>query len=73
MRCGELSVVSESAADASFREGRSIAGVNTLGELPAQLRRNVLLIKDKVASGTTLEDTEMLAGMRGYNELCKRR
>jgi hypothetical protein len=44
-----------------IREGRLIAGVNTLGELPPTLRRNALLIKDKVASGSTLEDAEMLA------------
>jgi hypothetical protein len=44
-----------------IREGRLIAGVNTLGELPPLLRRTALLIKDKVAAGTTLEDAETLA------------
>jgi hypothetical protein len=44
-----------------MREGRLIAGVNTLGELAPALRRNVLLIEDKIASGTTLEDAETLA------------
>jgi hypothetical protein len=38
-----------------------IAGVNTLEELSAKLTLNVLLIKDKVASGTTVEDAETLA------------
>jgi hypothetical protein len=36
-----------------IRETRLVAGLNTL-------RQNVLLIKDKVASGTTVEDTETL-------------
>jgi hypothetical protein len=58
-----------------LREGRLIAGVNTLGELTPQLRRAMLLVKDKVASGTTLEDAETLAayarharGTNGFNE-----
>lgn len=58
-----------------IREGRLIAGVNTLGELPPALRRSLLLVKDKVASGTTLEDAETLAaygrlakGTNGFNE-----
>jgi hypothetical protein len=58
-----------------IREGRLIAGVNTLAELPPLLRRQVLLIKDKVASGTTVEDAETLAayarlarGTNGFNE-----
>jgi hypothetical protein len=49
--------------------------MNTLGELPPLLRRSVLLVKDKVASGTTLEDAETLAayarlarGTNGFNE-----
>jgi hypothetical protein len=45
-----------------IREGRLIAGVNSLGELPPKLRQNVLLIKDKEASGATVEDAETLAG-----------
>jgi hypothetical protein len=59
-----------------IREGRLIAGVNSLSELPAKLRQAVLLIEDKVASGATLEDAEMLAeyarlarGTNGFNEL----
>jgi hypothetical protein len=58
-----------------IREGRLIAGVNSLSELPVKLRQSVLLIEDKVASGTTLEDAEMLAeyarlarGTNGFNE-----
>jgi hypothetical protein len=50
-------------------------GVNSLGELPVNLRQSVLLIEDKVATGTTLEDAEMLAaharlarGTNGFNE-----
>jgi hypothetical protein len=44
-----------------IRENRLIAGVNSLAELPPKLRQNVLLIKDKVTSGTTFEDAETLA------------
>jgi hypothetical protein len=47
------------------REGRLIAGVNFLAEVPSKLRRSVLLIKDKVPCGTTLEDAEELAGYAG--------
>jgi hypothetical protein len=48
-----------------IREQRLIAGVNFLAEMPAKLRHGVLLIKDKVASGTTFEDSETLAGYAG--------
>lgn len=58
-----------------IREGRLIAGVNVLGELAPKLRQGVLLIKDKVASGTTVEDAETLAkyerlapGTNGFND-----
>jgi hypothetical protein len=44
-----------------IREGRLIAGVNSLAELPPKLRQNVLLIKDKEAAGATYEDAETLA------------
>jgi hypothetical protein len=44
-----------------IREGRLIAGVNFLGELPTKLRNSALLIKDKVASGARPEDAEVLA------------
>lgn len=58
-----------------IRESRLVAGVNFLGELSPKLRRSVLLIEDKVASGTTMEDAETLAqyarlvpGTTGYND-----
>jgi hypothetical protein len=58
-----------------LREERLIVGVNTLAELPPKLRQSVLLIKDKVASGTTVEDAETLAkyarfvpGTVGFND-----
>jgi hypothetical protein len=35
--------------------------VNTLNELPPKLRQMALLIKDKQASGATVEDAEELA------------
>ena len=41
-----------------IREGRLVAGVNTLQELSPKLRQNVLLITDKVGAGTTYEDAE---------------
>lgn len=44
-----------------IRENRLIAGVSFLDELSDKLRRSVLLIKDKVGSGTTFEDAEVLA------------
>jgi hypothetical protein len=44
-----------------LREGRLIAGVNFLSELPPILRRMALLVKDKEASGATYEDAETLA------------
>lgn len=43
-----------------IREGRLIAGVNFLDELPPKLRNSVLLIKDKEASGATAADAELL-------------
>jgi hypothetical protein len=46
---------------ADIREGRLIAGVNFLGELPVKLRQAALLIDDKVPSGTTMEDAETIA------------
>jgi hypothetical protein len=50
-----------------IREGRLIAGVNTLQELNPKLRQQVLLISDKVASGTTVEDAELLASYAGLS------
>jgi len=43
------------------RGERLVAGVNSLDELPAKLRKAVLLIKDKKGSGTTYEDAVTLA------------
>lgn len=58
-----------------IREKRLIAGVNSLSELAPKLRHNILLIEEKVAKGTTLEDAETLAayaklarGTNGFNE-----
>jgi len=44
-----------------IREERLICGVNFLSELPDKLRRTVLLINEKIPSGTTVEDAEELA------------
>jgi hypothetical protein len=44
-----------------IREERLIAGVNYLDELSGGLRKSVLLINEKVLSGTTVEDAEELA------------
>jgi hypothetical protein len=61
-----------------LRDGRLIAGVNTLQELTPKLRQNVLLITDKVAAGTTYEDAETLAkysrfvpGQGGFTDYVK--
>ena len=57
-----------------IREERLIAGVNFLSELTPKLRNSVLLIDDKIASGTTFDDAETLAnyarlsrGTNAYN------
>lgn len=47
------------------RENRLIAGVNTLSELPLQLRNTMLLIKDKTAAGALYEDAVLLAKYKG--------
>lgn len=44
-----------------IRENRLIAGVNFLNELSPKLRRAVLLMYEKRASGTIMEDAETLA------------
>lgn len=44
-----------------IREGRLIAGVNYLSELPDKLRKAALLIPDKIPSGATFEDAVVLA------------
>jgi len=46
--------------------------VNVLGELAPKLRQNVLLIRNKVAGGTILEDAETqaeYARWHAYNRL----
>src|SRR5205085_127629 len=48
-----------------IRENRLTAGVNTLVELPLQLRQAVLTIKDKQGSGCTYEDALVLATYAG--------
>jgi hypothetical protein len=40
---------------------RPVDSVNTLSELPPKLRQAALLIENKMASGTTTDDAEMLA------------
>jgi hypothetical protein len=62
-----------------LREDRLIAGVNSLAELSPKLRQSVLLIKDKVPAGTTVEDAEILAlygglirGTNAYNDFIQR-
>jgi hypothetical protein len=44
-----------------IREERLIAGVNFLDEIPPGLRKSVMLINEKKASGATVEDAEELA------------
>ena len=58
-----------------IREHRLVAGLNTLSELSPKLRQAVLLMKEKVAAGTTVEDAEALAtysgkgrGTNAYND-----
>lgn len=48
-----------------IEQGRLIAGVNTLDELPPRLQQRMLLIKDKVAAGATFEDAETMAKYAG--------
>jgi hypothetical protein len=43
------------------RDNRLIAGINSLAELPLQLRKEMLLIKDKIPQGCLLEDAKTLA------------
>jgi hypothetical protein len=49
-----------------IRQGRLIAGVNTLGELSDGLRRALLGIPDKVAATALPEDAEVLAQHRAW-------
>jgi hypothetical protein len=46
------------------REGRLVASVNFLDELPPKVRKNMVLM-EKIGSGTTVEDAEELAKVRG--------
>jgi hypothetical protein len=48
-----------------LRENRLIGGVNSLGELPERLRRQALLIPDKVARGALYDDAVELAKLKG--------
>jgi hypothetical protein len=50
---------------ALIRQGRLIAGVNTLSEVPHKLAQTLLTISKKSASRATYEDAEMLARYRG--------
>lgn len=62
-----------------IREERLIAGINFLAELPPKLRRTVLLIEEKIVSGSaTADDAELLAmyarleeKTMGYNDFVK--
>src|SRR6195952_3621459 len=49
-----------------IREGRLIAGVNFLGELPEKLRQATLIQSERLSSGTTLHDAETLAEYAGF-------
>ena len=62
-----------------LREERLMAGVNSLSELPPNLRRQTLLVKHKEASGATYEDAAVLAqyarlmpNTNAYNEFIDR-
>jgi hypothetical protein len=44
-----------------IREERLIAGLHHLDELSGKLRQTILLIEEKIPSGTTVEDAEELA------------
>lgn len=48
-----------------LREERLIAGVNFLDELPEKLRKRVLLVPNKVASGALYDDAVELAKFEG--------
>jgi hypothetical protein len=56
VRIAHRSTVKRSTSQTSF----SRTTIPT-GELPTKLRQNVVLIKDKVLSGTTVEDAETMA------------
>jgi hypothetical protein len=50
---------------ALVRQGRLIAVVNALSELPVSLRQALLTIPNKIASRATYEDAEVLARYEG--------
>jgi hypothetical protein len=47
------------------REGRLIAGVNSLNEMPSKLRQMALLIHERIASGALYDDAVELAQLKG--------
>lgn len=51
---------------ALVRENRFIAHVNSLSDVPKELRKSLLSIKDKTARGCLFEDAELLAKYAGY-------
>ncbi len=63
-----------------IREERLIAGLNFLDELPDSLCKSVMLIADKVPSGTTVDDAEelvryerLIKGTNAFNEFWSER
>jgi hypothetical protein len=46
-------------------QGRLVAGVNTLSELPVSLRQALLTIPNKIAARATYKDAEILARYEG--------
>jgi hypothetical protein len=50
---------------ALVRQGRLVAGVNTLSELSVPLRQALLTIPNKIAARATFEDAEVLARYEG--------
>lgn len=48
-----------------IRQGRLIAGINSLDEVPLKMRQQLLLIKDKAAKHCTAADAEILAQYAG--------
>lgn len=57
----ELGFYGRDAHAALIREGRLIAGVDSLGDLPPRLSRAALSIKDKIARAALFEDAKTLA------------
>jgi hypothetical protein len=59
--CPDFGFYGRDAHTSLIPENRLIAGLNFLDELSDKLKDNMLLIKDKRASGATAEDAETLA------------